>query len=411
MRIIGRLTARKVATAKPRKGRDWDMIPDGGNLYLQIRIGSGGRICKSWLFLYQLLGRRREMGVGVCPDVSLAQARAKARVLREQLRNDIDPLEQKQERRRALLAERTKAITFAEAAAMYHRLHLPGWKNPRHAAQWLKSLEDHVFPAIGRISVSDIDAPLILKTIEPVWLRTPVTGQRCLNRVEVTLDYSIANGLRPGPNPATGLARALPKRTAIAPVEHFPAMDFTDLPEFMRDLRAVDTLAARALEFTILTGARVGMTINAVGDGISGAVWTVPGEKMKKGREHRVPLSARALAILRHLPRTDERIFPGIDGKRLARLLKRLRPGADVSVHGFRATFKTWCSERTSYSHDTVEEALAHAIPSAVEKAYRRGDLFKRRIALMETWARFCAGPPAAAGATVTPMRKVAADA
>jgi integrase len=402
-RIIGRLTAKQVANSKPPKGRDSILISDGGCLHLQVTSGHAGHVRRSWTFKYQLAFRRREMGLGPFPDVSLAEARAKAHALRAQLREDIDPLEQRQERRRALLTERAKAITFAEVAGMVHRLHAPGWRNPKHAREWMTSLERYALPKLGALAVADIDAPAILKAIEPIWLCKTVTAGRVLNRVQVILDYAIANGFRPGPNPAASVLQSLPKRSVVAPVEHFRALEFTAVPAFMAELRNFDTPAARALEFTVLTAGRVGMTINATWDEIDGKVWTVPGIKMKKGKPHRTPLCDRALDILHGLPRTDARIFSGLEDHHVDRALKRLRP--DVSIHGFRSSFRDWASERTSYPHAVVEQALAHAIPSATEKAYRRGDLFQKRERLMREWAAHCCGPTSA-GAAVVPMRK-----
>ena len=417
-RIIGRLTARRVATAKPKRGKDWTLIADGGNLLLQVSRGGKDKdhIRKSWIFKYQLGFRRREMGLGPYPDVSLAQARAKAHELRAQLREDVDPLEAKHERRRELLAERARTVSFRECAEMYIRLHGPGWKNAKHAQQWPASLRNYVYPKLGSIAVRDIDAAMVLKVVEPIWHGKVVTAQRVLNRIQRIMDYATASGFRQGDNPARHVAESLPKGSTIAKVEHFPSMPFMEVPQFMIDLRARNgSVPAKALEFLILTGARAGMLINATADelDLKARTWTVPGSKMKKGKEHRTPLADRALEILSELPRTHERIFPvGIHA--MANLLKRLRPDASVSIHGFRASLTTWASERTGYPHPVIEQALAHAIPGATEKAYRRGDLFERRRKMMAHWATFVGTKPAAeaAGSTVVPMHaKVSANA
>jgi integrase len=416
-RIVGRLTARKVATANPPRGRQWAVIPDGGNLLLQVSAGAQGRVNKSWLFKYQLGFRRREMGLGPYPDVSLAEARQKAHELRAQLREGVDPLEAKHEHRRALLAERARTVSFRECAEMYIRLHGPGWKNAKHAQQWPASLRNYVFPKLGSIAVRDIDAAMVLKVVEPIWHDKVVTAQRVLNRIQRIMDYATASGFRSGDNPARHVAESLPKGSTIAKVEHFPSMPFVEVPQFMIDLRAQNgSLPAKALEFLILTGARAGMVIHhATWDSVDvkARIWIVPGSKMKKGKEHRTPLADRAIEILSELPRTHERIFPvGIHA--MANLLKRLRPDASVSIHGFRASLTTWASERTGYPHPVIEQALAHAIPGATEKAYRRGDLFERRRKMMAHWATFVGTKPAAeaAGSTVVPMHaKVSANA
>jgi integrase len=415
-RILGRLTARKVATAKPKRGKDWALIPDGGNLLLQVTRGRQGQIRRSWIFRFQLGFRRREMGLGPFPDVSLAQARTKAHVLRAQLRDDVDPLEARQQRRRALLAERARTVTFRECAEMYLKLHMAGWRNPKHAQQWPNSLRDYVYPQLGSIAVADIDAPMVLKCVEPIWSQKTVTAQRVLNRVQRILDYATASGFRSGDNPARYIAQSLPKKSTIAMVEHFPAMPLADLPGFVSDLQAQDSLAARALEFTILTAARAGMVIGATWDefDLKAKTWTVPGARMKAGAEFRCPLSGRTLKILRELTRTEERAFALTNSSHaMDRLLKRMRPGAAVSVHGFRSCFKDWVTEHTSFAHAVVEQALAHGIASAVEKAYRRTDLFEKRRKLMEQWATFCATKPAeTTGATVVLMHtKVSANA
>jgi integrase len=397
-RIIGRLTARKVATARPPKGKQWAVVPDGGNLLLQVTTGAQGHIRKSWIFKYQLGFRRREMGIGPYPDVSLAQARAKAHELRAQLRDDLDPLEAKHERRRALLAERARTVTFRECAQMYLQLHAAGWKSQKHSDQWRTTLRDYVYPKLGAIAVGDIDAPMVLKVVEPIWLTMPVSAGRVLNRIERVLDYATASGFRTGDNPARHVLQSLPKRSTIAKVEHFPAMALADVPGFVAELRAQNTVVAKALEFTILTGARAGMVINATWDefDLKTKVWTVPDSKMKKGKEHRTPLSDRALEVLRELPRTGERTFD-IGTHPMFRLLKRMRPDAAVSIHGFRSCLADWAGERTGYPHAVIEQALAHAIPNATEKAYKRGDLFERRRKMMAQWAVFCGKPAAEA--------------
>ena len=419
-REYGRLTAKKAENAKPKSGKQWAVMPDGGCLYLQVTTNKHGEINRSWLFKYQLDGQRREMGLGSLKDRSLAEARTKARELRQQLLDGTDPLlakQQAREERRAALAEQAKRITFRECAEGYVASHADGWRSAKHTRQWLSSVADHAFPILGNLAVSDITTAHVVKVLEPIWTAIPETASRVRNRIERILDWAKVREYRDGENPARWrghLAELFPAKGKVRKVKHHAAMVYTDVPAFMAALRERDSVAARATEFAVLTAARTGEIINANWSefDFKAATWTIPASRMTAGKDHRVPLAPRAIAIVKEMAkqRRGNLVFSGAGGERLwdqtlAQMVKQL--GGDVTAHGLRATFRTWCDEQTSYPHHVVEQALAHAIPSAVEKAYRRGDLFAKRTRLMAEWDRYCA-KPAPVGATVVPLRKAA---
>jgi integrase len=389
------------------------MLCDGGGLYLQLTTGKQGHVRRSWAFRYQLSNQhvrhRHEIGLGSLSTIGLAKARLKARALREQLADGLDPLLEKRAARQALLARKAKAVSFEEVARMYYRLHADGW-GQEHRDQWINSLRSYAFPALGKLAPADIDSAAILKIVEPLWGVKTVTAGRVLNRIEAVFDYCATAGLRTGDNPARGIRTALPKQSRIAKVEHFAALPYTEVGELMQKLAEHNTLAAAALRFLILTASRTDEVRLAMWPEMDFAerVWTVPAKRMKSRREHRVPLSDAAIQILRALPRSeiDERIFPlGIHA-----LLRALRNCADVDVHGLRASFRTWASERTNFPDKIVEAALAHRVgDNKTQQSYERGDLLGRRHRLMRDWAKFLATP--AAAATVTLLRKADADA
>jgi integrase len=400
-----------VANAKPPKGKLSILIPDGGNLLLQCTVGWEGHVRRSWTFKYQLLHHRREMGLGPYPDVSLAEARQKAHDLRALLRDDVDPLEQRQARRRALIAERAKATTFQQCAEAYIALHERGWSR-KHRNAFSATLRTFVFPVLGGLAPADITSAMVLKIVQSIWLTKTVTAGRVLNRIERVLDYATTAGFRSGDNPARHVLEALPKAGTITTKEHLAAMPYADVPAFLTELRKLDTIPARALEFLVLTATRSGETLGAMWSEIDLAnkVWTIPASRMKGGEEHRVPLSDRALAILADMPPNRERVFPR-NTNSLTYLLAKFN--ADVTVHGFRSSFRQWTHEKTNYPDHVAEVALAHKIGGDVERTYKRkAELFDRRRKLMELWASFCSSKPAApAGEVVVPLRKVGADA
>ncbi|KQQ24090.1 integrase [Methylobacterium sp. Leaf122] len=386
----GKLTALGVAKLKTP-----GMYGDGGGLWLQI-TGKGG---KSWIFRFTLDGKAREMGLGSAITFSLAEAREKALTCRKLCAEGIDPIEARNARRDAARIEAAKAITFRQSAAAYIEAHKAGWRNAKHAAQWAATLDTYAHPAFGDLPVQAVDTALVMKAVEPIWATKPETATRVRGRIEAILDWAATRGFRRGENPARWkghLTNLLPKRSRVKKVEHHAALPFTEAPAFMAELAEQPGVAAKALAFTILTAARTGETIGAKWSefDLDAGMWSVPAERMKAGVEHRVPLSESALTILREMKsiRSGEFVFPG--GKRgrplsnMAMLKTLERMGRDdLTVHGFRSSFRDWASETTAFPSEVVEAALAHTIENKVERAYRRGDLFQKRRELMDTWA------------------------
>ena len=390
-RIVGRLTARQAANAKPKRGRSAAMLSDGGNLLLQVSIGKDGNVRRSWTFRYELHGRRREMGLGPLHTVSLGEARNKARSLRQQLLDGVDPLTAKQEQAEQQRLAAAKQMTFGACVEAYLQTHDASWSN-KHRHQWRMTLTEYC-RSISGLPVQAIDTDLVLRVLTPLWKTRTETAKRLRGRIERVLSWAKGRGLRTGENPARWqghLDEMLASPSKAAPVQHLAALPFGHLPAFMAELCARDSLSARALEFTILTVARAGETIGATWDEIDvlkAKTWTIAASRMKGRREHRVPLPDRAVDILRTLPRRSERVFP-LGDMAMLRLLRAMRPG--TTVHGFRSTFRDWTAERTNYANHVVEQALAHTIGDAVERAYRRGDLFDKRRKLMDAWAAYC---------------------
>jgi integrase len=386
------LTALKVAKiAKP--GR----YGDGLGLWLQV----GPTGAKSWLFRFQRGGQARQMGLGPVHTVTLADARHAAQEARRLLLEGHDPIEARRTIRARHALAGAKALTFREAAETYIAAHAGTWKNRVHAAQWPASLEAYAYPVLGRLPVASIETSHVLAAIEPIWREKPDTAGRVRGRIELVLDWASARGQRSGDNPARWrghLDKLLPAKSRVRPTAHHPALPYRDLPRFMAGLRKRDGVASRALEFTILTCARTSEAIGATwGEfDLRAKLWNVPGARMKAGKDHRVPLSDRAIAILKKLPREGEFVFIGArEGKALSNMamLKVLEAlgRKDLTVHGFRSTFRDWAAETTSFPREVCEMALAHAVGDRVEAAYRRGDLFPKRRALAKAWADHCA--------------------
>jgi integrase len=396
-RQLKRLTARTVATTK-KLGRH----ADGGNLYLTIsKTGAG--VSRRWTFLFSLNGRQREAGFGSVNDVSLASARELAFSYRSMLAKGIDPLDAKKAAQEAAAAHKT----FGQCADELIKSKRREWRSEIHAAQWRTTINDYCGPILDK-PVDTIDTAAVLSILQPVWNRIPETASRLRGRIEAVLDYGKANGLRSGENPAAWrghLALILPKRQKLSRGHH-QAMPYPDIPEFLGKLRDTESIHALALEFLVLTAARSGEVLSATWDEIDldAQVWVIPASRMKAGREHRVPLSARAMAILDRMAsiRTGDLVFPG---QRRRRPLSGAAMGALVTgatVHGFRSSFRDWAGEETSFPREIAEQALAHATGGAVEQAYRRGDALEKRRGLMEAWANYC--EPAACG-NVVPWR------
>ena len=407
--MMNRLTAVKVQKIAGR-GR----YADGGGLYLQVSEWG----TKAWLFRYKLDGKARQMGLGSVNTFSLAEARERARLARQLLADHLDPIDARRGRRMQGKAEAAKQVRFKEAAEKYIAAHRAGWKSEKHAGQWATTLETYAYPVVGDLSVAAIETAHVLKVLEPIWTSRTETASRLRGRIEAVLDWATARQLRQGENPARWrghLDKLLPAKTKVRKVKHHDALPYGDVPEFMAKLRAMDSVSARALEFTILTAARTGETIGALWPEIDFAtkVWTVPGTRTKSGREHRVPLSERALEILAALPREDgnEHVFIGARaGKGLSdtAMLKLLRGIDDtgLTVHGFRSSFRDWAGNQTNYPREVAEAALAHRVGDATEAAYRRSDALEKRRKLMQAWASYCERPTSSG--QVTPMRRKA---
>ena len=386
----------------------------GGVPGLQLQIIGAA---KSWVLRVWVGEKRRRMGLGSFPGVTLAQAREKARQNRSKIDEGIDPILDRQQAKSALRAAQAKAVTFADACQMLIDAKSDEWKNAKHLQQWTNTLQTYAYPVIGKLLVADVTQTHILAVLNPIWRTKTETATRLRGRIEQVLDWATVRGYRTGENPARWrgrLDKLLPKPEKISKVVHHPAVPLMDMNTFMPALRERAGLAARALEFQILTAARSGEVRAATWSEIDfqEAVWTVPAEHMKAGKEHRVPLSDQALAILQKLPRIEgsDLIFTAPKGGKLSDMsltsvMRRMN--REEVPHGFRSTFRDWASERTNHPREVVEMALAHAIENKVEAAYRRGDLFTKRIKLMQSWAAFCDVAPG--GASVVQLEKAAA--
>jgi len=373
--------------------------PDGAGLYLQVTSGNG----RSWVYRYSLHNKEHRLGLGSAKAISLKRARELAGETRRLRAERVDPLQQRRELRDAQLVERAKSISFGQCAESYITAHEAGWRNPKHRQQWRSTLSQYVYPTIGGLPVEAIDTSLILKCLEPIWRDRTETASRIRGRIESVLDYAKARGYRNGENPARWrghLQSLLPQPAKINGVEHHAALPYAEIGGFMADLRRRDSTSARCLEFLILTAARTGEIIGATWNEIDlkPRVWAIPGNRMKGGREHRVPLSDRAVEIVRIMQsrRENDFVFAGMRGGGLSNmsLLAMLRTmGRSVTAHGFRSSFRDWAAECTNFPNEVCEAALAHVIENKAEAAYRRGDLFDKRRKLMDAWAAYCGTP------------------
>jgi integrase len=404
MRTLHRLTTLKVERAK-KPG----MYSDGGSLYL--RVARGGQNSRMWVFRYRVGGRAHDMSLGSVDTFSLAEARERAREERQRLADGIDPLSAKRQRMAALRAADAATMTFAAAAAAFIKDNRSKWRSVKHAAEWESTLRRFAFPNLGSLPVQAIDTPLILRVIKPLFERVPVTAQRVRGRIEAVLGWCTVHHYRSGPNPAAWtnhLEHALPKRNGM---EHHAALPYAAVPAFLSKLRQDTSVAAAALQFITLTACRLGEAICATWDEIDldNRVWVIPATRTKRNREHRIPLAKPALAVFEQMQavRQSDYVFPSqLAGRPLGdntvwKLVKEAA-GRDVTVHGLRSSFRDFCAERTGFPREIAEAALAHAVPSAVEAAYRRTDFFERRRALMTAWADFCC---ANRSAGVVPLR------
>jgi integrase len=361
------------------------------------------------------------MGLGPTHTVSLAEARQKALTCRKLRLDGGDPIEDRTASRTAARLDAAKAMTFKACAEAYIAAHSAGWRNPKHRAQWPATLETYVYPVFGALPVRVVDTALVTKAIEPIWTTKPETAGRVRGRIESVLDWATVRGHRQGDNPARWrghLKSLLPARDKVRRVAHHAALAYAKIGAFMAELRQQEGVAAQALEFAILTAARTGEVLGARWEEFNRAerLWIVPGERMKAGKEHRVPLSDAALVIVDKMAevRQGDSVFPGAkEGRSLSQMamlmLLRRMGHAELTAHGFRSTFRDWAAERTAFPAEVAEMALAHVVGDKVEAAYRRSDLFEKRRALAEAWATFCAAP-AVDGAVVPLRRKAVAE-
>jgi integrase len=408
------LTAKRVErTKKPGRYRD-----SGGVTGLLLQISDSG--AKSWVLRYELNGRERMMGLGPLKAFNLKEARERARSARQLLADGHDPLAAKHAALAAAKSAEQRKLTFREAAQRWFDANEAQWTSQSHRESFLGTLRAHAFGAIGNMDVADIGVADVLRVLEPMWKTTAITGDRVRSRIERVLDWAVVRGHRPhGVNPAKWpgvLDQVLPPPRKVAPIAHHAAMAYAELASFMHELRRDEsTVAARALEFLILTAARTREVTGATWTEIDldGATWTVPAARMKAKREHRVPLSPAALDLLKKLPRekgnphvfVGSRPGSGLSHMGLPWVMDRMGQKGVCTVHGFRSSFRDWAGETTAFAHDICEAALAHVRGDHSVRAYARGDLFDKRRKLMDAWAKYCAAPPAAKRSNVVTMR------
>jgi integrase len=407
-REIERLSPLTLKTLQP--GRHCD----GDGLYLQVSVARDGSLNRSWIFKYPVGNRMREMGLGSLHRVGLAQARKTVAKLHDAVSDGVDPIEARRERKTAAAIKAAKTVSFWEAAESYLRSDKSeAWANPQHAAEWRRSLEVYAKPLIGSLPIGSVDTDLILKVLEQpiedddgrvrtLWTLRRQTADRLRGRLEKILDAAKLRGLRSGENPARWRGHLDAWLTKVTATTNHRALAFAELPAFMATLRSHANVEARALEFLILTAARTGEVLLARWEEVdrSKRLWTVPAKRMKAKKEHQVPLCDRVLEILDEMEAVSEGayVFPGKTRSHLrptalyAFVLNTLKRSDDLTVHGFRSTFRTWAGECTSFDRETIEQSLAHAIGNAVERAYARGNLIEKRRRLMAAWADHCDG-------------------
>jgi integrase len=416
-RVAKELGPLDVKRATHAGGKGNTMLPVGGvaGLYLQITPKGG----KTWILRAAMAGRRAEIGLGGFPTVTLAQARDKARETRDKIERGVDPMAERKAAREALAAAARKGLTFSEAANLYLDAKLDAYRNEKHRYQWRATLEQLAFPVLGKLPVSAITVQDVLQVLHPIWTDRTETASRLRGRIESVLSWATVSGHRAGDNPARwagNLKELLPAPSKVKAKGNQPALSLDDAPRWFTAISQREGFGPRALEFAALTAARSGEVRGAVWTEIDleRALWVIPGERMKMGKEHRVPLTAPALALLKSLPRLDgtDLVFPSSKGGQLSDMtlsatMKRLHE-ADVAAdgpgfvdrvskrpavpHGLRSTFRDWAAERTQYPGDMAEVALAHRINNVVEAAYRRGDMVEKRRRMMADWADFLSG-------------------
>jgi integrase len=401
--VIEKLTGKQIRNAKP------GYHSDGGGLYLQKREGGSG----SWIFRYERGGRERWLGLGSLDTVSVDQAREQARQFRKALLDGRDPVIERHAERAREAKAAAETILFRDAWAAVVEARRDEWKHGGDTRkQWDASLAS-IDKALGGVPCDMITAAMVFDALAPIWKRTQDTADKTRGRIEAVIAWALVKmGRTNVPNPALWKHNLDKLLRDTAETKHHEALPYDKMGEFMAKLRARQTVAARALEFCILTAVRSGEAMGARWEEIDGDTWSIPAERMKEGKAHTVPLAARTLEIVNAMPRTSEFIFAATDGRRAGQQIGRdafkdtLKAlGTDCTAHGFRSTFTDWAADRTNYPHEVREMCLAHAIPIKTEKAYRRGELLDKRRRLMEAWSGFC-GKPTATG-VVVPMRKV----
>lgn len=372
----------------------------GGVAGLYLYVNEAG--ARSWVLRMMVGEKRRHMGLGGYPDVTLAQAREKARQAREEVNTGVDPIAKRRNLASELRAQQLRETTFKQAAAAYIDSHGDSWRNPKHRAQWNSTLETYVYPVVGNLHVRDVSQEHVMKILEPIWKTKNETASRVRGRIESVLDWATVRGYRSGDNPARWkghLDHLLPAASKVRKVEHRKALPFSEMPAFMKELRSQAGMAARALEFAILTAARSGEVRGATWAEIDldAKLWTVPASRMKANKEHRVPLSETAVLLLKSLPKLEgnQMVFFAPRGGQLSdmaltQVVRRMQ--VDAVPHGFRSTFRDWAGEATNHPRELAEHALAHTLDNKVEAAYRRGDALERRRKMMNDWTKFCEG-------------------
>ncbi|WP_297831723.1 site-specific integrase [Pseudomonas sp.] len=396
-----RLTAIQV-----RKFTKPGLYGDGGGLTLQITLGG----VKSWLFRYMISGKAHGMGLGPTHTVSLAEARQKALAARKLILEGINPLAAKKQDQFATALANARMMTFDQCAEAYVSAHKAGWKNAKHADQWANTLSTYASPVFGQLPVAEIDTSLVVKCLAPIWQTKTETASRLRGRIESILGWATTSGYRTGENPARWkghLDNLLATISKTSRTKHHPSLPWPRMSEFISALRARDGVSARAVEFAILTACRSGEVRGARWSefDIDKKIWTIPAERMKAGREHEVPLSHSALAVLKSIPENGDIVFAGTKGQPLSDMsltavIRRMNGddqanwgdanGDRITIHGFRSSFRMWAAETTDYPREVAEHALAHQLPDAVERAYQRGSQFAKRAALMAEWATYC---------------------
>lgn len=397
---------------------------DGGGLTLQITTTGA----KSWLLRYMVAGKPFGMGLGPTHTVSLAEARQKALDARKLLIDGINPLAAKKQNQIAAALADAKMMSFDQCAEAYILAHKAGWKNAKHGDQWTNTLNTYASPVFGHLPVAEIDTGLVVKCLAPIWESKTETASRVRGRIESVLGWATTSGYRTGENPARWkghLENLLATISKTSRTKNHPSLPWQRIGAFMSAVRAREGVSARAVEFAILTACRSGEVRGAkwAEFNTAGKLWTIPGERMKAKREHQVPLSDAALALLESMPKDsdDDVVFAGTKGQPLSDMsltavIRRMngdeKPvwadvnGEGITVHGFRSTFRMWAAETTNYPREVAEHALAHQLPDAVERAYQRGSQFAKRAALMAEWAVYCATVPT--DAVVKPIRGAA---